>query len=80
VIGLPDDKWGEKVAVVVIPKPGTDRTTITDKDIMECCREKLAGYKRPKEVIFISQDEMPRTPTGKILHRKLREKYKQPKK
>ncbi|HSO62810.1 MAG TPA: AMP-binding protein [Desulfobacterales bacterium] len=78
VIGLPDDKWGEKVAVVVIPKPGTDRSTITDKDIMECCREKLAGYKRPKEVIFISQDEMPRTPTGKILHRKLREKYKQP--
>jgi acyl-CoA synthetase (AMP-forming)/AMP-acid ligase II len=79
VIGLPDDKWGEKVAVVVITKPGTDRNTITDKDIMECCREKLAGYKRPKEVIFISQDEMPRTPTGKILHRKLREKYKQPK-
>jgi acyl-CoA synthetase (AMP-forming)/AMP-acid ligase II len=78
VIGLPDDKWGEKVAVVVITKPGTDRSTITDKDIMECCREKLAGYKRPKEVIFISQDEMPRTPTGKILHRKLREKYKQP--
>jgi acyl-CoA synthetase (AMP-forming)/AMP-acid ligase II len=41
---------------------------------MECCREKLAGYKRPKEVIFISQDEMPRTPTGKILHRVLRER------
>jgi acyl-CoA synthetase (AMP-forming)/AMP-acid ligase II len=78
VIGLPDDKWGEKVAVVVITKPGMDRGAITDKDIMECCREKLAGYKRPKEVIFISRDEMPRTPTGKILHRKLREKYKQP--
>jgi acyl-CoA synthetase (AMP-forming)/AMP-acid ligase II len=78
VIGLPDDKWGEKVAVVVITRPGIDPSSITDKDIMECCREKLAGYKRPKEVIFISQDEMPRTPTGKILHRKLREKYKQP--
>jgi len=80
VVGLPDDKWGEKVAAVIITKPGVDPADITEKDIMECCRQKLAGYKRPKEVIFISQDEMPRTPTGKILHRKLREKYKQPKK
>jgi len=80
VVGLPDDKWGEKVAAVVITRPGVDPTRITAKDIMECCREKLAGHKRPKEVIFISQDEMPRTPTGKILHRKLRERYRDPKK
>ncbi len=80
VIGLPDEKWGEKVAAVVITKPGVDPKSITDKDILECCREKLAGYKRPKDVIFISQDEMPRTPTGKILHRKLRERFRQPKK
>jgi acyl-CoA synthetase (AMP-forming)/AMP-acid ligase II len=76
VIGLPDDKWGEKVAAVVITKPGIDPGTITEQDIMRCCREKLAGYKRPKELIFISQEEMPRTPTGKILHRKLREKFR----
>jgi acyl-CoA synthetase (AMP-forming)/AMP-acid ligase II len=78
VIGLPDDKWGEKVAAVVIPKPDVDPKTITEEQIMECCRAKLAGYKRPKEVIFISPDEMPRTPTGKILHRKLRERYRPP--
>jgi acyl-CoA synthetase (AMP-forming)/AMP-acid ligase II len=42
---------------------------------MICCKEKLAGFKRPKEVIFIEQDDMPRTPTGKILHRKLKDKY-----
>jgi acyl-CoA synthetase (AMP-forming)/AMP-acid ligase II len=80
VVGLPDDKWGEKVAAVVITRPGVDPKSITATDIMECCREKLAGYKRPKEVIFISQDEMPRTPTGKILHRKLRERYRDQKK
>jgi acyl-CoA synthetase (AMP-forming)/AMP-acid ligase II len=39
------------------------------------CRGKIAGYKLPKEVLFIDEAEMPRTPTGKILHRKLREKY-----
>jgi acyl-CoA synthetase (AMP-forming)/AMP-acid ligase II len=47
---------------------------------MECCRDKLAGYKRPKEVIFISSEDMPRTPTGKILHRILKEKLRLPKK
>ncbi len=80
VVGVPDEKWGEKVAAVIITRPGVDPTTITEKDIMACCREKLAGYKRPKEVIFISQDEMPRTPTGKILHRVLRERLGAPKK
>lgn len=74
-IGLPDDKWGERVAVVVVPKPGVREDMINENIIMDCCRGKMAGYKRPKEVIFINPDEMPRTPTGKILHRKLREKY-----
>ena len=74
VVGIPDEKWGEKVAAVIITRPGVDPKRITEKEIMECCREKLAGYKRPKEVIFIAQEEMPRTPTGKILHRVLRER------
>jgi acyl-CoA synthetase (AMP-forming)/AMP-acid ligase II len=76
VIGLPDDKWGEKVAAVVIPKPGIDKNAIKEQDIIDCCKAGLAGYKRPKEVIFIDPDDMPRTPTGKILHRKLREKFR----
>ena len=80
VVGVPDDKWGEKVAAVVVTRPGVDPRSITEKEIMECCRDKLAGYKRPKEVIFISQDDMPRTPTGKILHRILRERLRQQKK
>ncbi len=76
VIGLPDDKWGEKVAAVVIPKPGIDKDSIKEQDIIDCCKVGLAGYKRPKEVIFVDPDDMPRTPTGKILHRKLREKFR----
>ena len=72
VIGLTDEKWGERVTAVVIPKKNND---INEKKIIDFCRDKMAGYKRPKQVILIKEDEMPRTPTGKILHRKLREQY-----
>ncbi len=76
VIGLPDDKWGEKVAAVVIKKPGVDDSDIDEETIKQCCKDQMAGYKSPKEILFIDEDEMPRTPTGKILHRKLREKFR----
>jgi len=76
VIGLPDDKWGEKVAAVIIKKQGADDSAINEEIIKNCCKEQMAGYKSPKEILFINEDEMPRTPTGKILHRKLREKFR----
>jgi acyl-CoA synthetase (AMP-forming)/AMP-acid ligase II len=76
VIGLPDDKWGEKVAAVVIKKPGVADSDIDEETIKQCCKDQMAGYKNPKEILFIKEDEMPRTPTGKILHRKLREKFR----
>ncbi len=76
IVGLPDDKWGEKVAAVVIRKPGLDESKINEDTIRQCCQSQMAGFKRPKEIIFIDEDEMPRTPTGKILHRKLREKFR----
>ena len=75
VIGLPDEKWGEKVTAVVVKKDGLKPEDITEEMIKKCCRGNIATYKTPKEVIFIEEDEMPRTPTGKILHRKLRDKY-----
>jgi len=76
VISIPDDKWGEAVKAVVILKEGEKAT---EKEIIEWCRGKIAGYKKPKSVDFILASEMPRTTTGKILHRKLRERYaKQP--
>jgi len=72
VIGIPDRKWGEAVKAVVILKDGK---SATDSEIIEHCRGKMAGFKKPKSVDFIRPDEMPRTGTGKILHRMLREKY-----
>jgi len=72
VIGLPHDKWGEQVTAIVILKDGM---TATEKDIMAFCKGKIGGYKRPREIFFIKPDEMPRTNTGKILHRKLRDRY-----
>ncbi|BBO81137.1 hypothetical protein DSCO28_17030 [Desulfosarcina ovata subsp. sediminis] len=74
-IGLPDEKWGEKILAVVTLKDGVDEKSVSQEDIQSCCRERLASYKRPKEVIFIKNTEMPRTATGKILHRKLKDRY-----
>lgn len=71
-IGVPDEKWGEKVVVIVVPKPGTSQAQINEEIIKEYCKNNLAAYKRPKEVVFIKPEEMPRTATGKILHRELR--------
>jgi acyl-CoA synthetase (AMP-forming)/AMP-acid ligase II len=75
VIGVPDAVWGEAVKAVVILKEGEKAT---QEEIINWCREKMAGYKKPKSVDFIKPEEMPRTATGKILHRKLREKYSIP--
>jgi acyl-CoA synthetase (AMP-forming)/AMP-acid ligase II len=75
VIGVPDDKWGEAVKAVVVLKKGE---LATEEEIIEWCRGKMAGFKKPKSVEFISDAEMPRTTTGKILHRKLRERYAEP--
>jgi acyl-CoA synthetase (AMP-forming)/AMP-acid ligase II len=72
VIGVPDDVWGEAVKAVVILKEGEKAKP---EEIIEWCRGKMAGYKKPKTVDFIKPEDMPRTTTGKILHRKLKEKY-----
>ena len=72
VIGVPHEKWGEQVTAVVVLHEGQ---TATADEISAHCKGKIAGYKVPKNIIFISDEEMPRTGTGKILHRMLREKY-----
>ena len=73
IIGLPHEKWGEAVTAVVIPQDPD--AAPTEEDIFAFCKDKLAGYKRPKSARFIAQDEMPRTGSGKIIHRVLRERY-----
>jgi acyl-CoA synthetase (AMP-forming)/AMP-acid ligase II len=75
VIGIPDDKWGEAVKAVVVLNEGYKPGDELAKGIIDFSRGKLAGFKRPKSLDFIDDLEMPRTPTGKILHRILREKY-----
>jgi acyl-CoA synthetase (AMP-forming)/AMP-acid ligase II len=71
VIGLPDAKWGERVHAVVVLHGGS---AASEDEIIDWCRDRIAGYKRPRSVSFIADDEMPRTATGKILHRTLRGK------
>jgi len=73
IIGLPHERWGEEVTAFVIPKDPD--APPTEEEIIDFCRGKMAGYKRPKAVRFISQEEMPRTGSGKILHRALRERF-----
>jgi len=71
VIGVNHAKWVEAVTAVVVPRKGEN---ITEDDIIALCREHLAGFKVPKKVVFV--DALPKTPTGKILKRDMRETYK----
>jgi acyl-CoA synthetase (AMP-forming)/AMP-acid ligase II len=70
VIGVPDDKWGESVKAMVVLKPGARPDA---EDILSFTRTRLAGFKVPKSVDFVSA--LPRGPSGKILRRVLREPY-----
>jgi fatty-acyl-CoA synthase len=71
VIGLPDPKWIEIVAVVAVPKKGA---SINAKQIIAYCKEHLAGFKCPKKVFIAAK--LPKNPSGKILKRELKEQYK----
>jgi acyl-CoA synthetase (AMP-forming)/AMP-acid ligase II len=72
VIGIPDDKWGEKVIAVVSLK---NNASACEKEIIEFCRDKMASYKKPKTVKFVPAEDMPKTTSGKILHRELRKLF-----
>jgi acyl-CoA synthetase (AMP-forming)/AMP-acid ligase II len=72
VIGVEDYKWGEAVKAVVVLKEGM---SASQQEMIDFCKDELAPFKKPKSVDFISDSEMPRTPTGKILHRLLCERY-----
>jgi fatty-acyl-CoA synthase len=72
VIGVPHEKWGEQVTAVIVLHEGQ---TALQEEISSYCKGKIAGYKVPKNIIFIKDEEMPRSGPGKILHRVLRERY-----
>ncbi|MEQ8841016.1 MAG: AMP-binding protein [Acidimicrobiales bacterium] len=73
VIGVPNDEFGEEVKAVVQVAENVVDTAGVEADLMASCGILLAGYKRPRSIDFIA--EMPRTGTGKILKRELREPY-----
>jgi fatty-acyl-CoA synthase len=64
-VGTPDETWGEVVTAVVVA-----REPVEPDALIEHCRTRLAGYKRPRRVRFM--DALPRNATGKILKRELR--------
>ena len=75
VIGVPDPKWGERIVAVVVPRPTVQASQDLARELVAFTGDRIAGYKKPKAVEFIAAEEMPRTPTGKILHRSLRDRF-----
>lgn len=69
VIGMPDEKWGERVHAVIVLKEGMQAD---EEEIIRFCKERLASYKKPRSVEFVS--DLPRNPSGKILKKELRKK------
>jgi long-chain acyl-CoA synthetase len=71
VFGIPDEKWGELVAAAVVLRPGTN---LSSEELKEYCKTRIASYKVPRHIEFVTE-ELPKSGSGKILKRVLREKY-----
>ncbi len=72
VIGVPSPRWGEEVCAVIVPEPGH---RLTAEALEAFLREQIAGYKRPRRLVFV--DALPRNATGKVLRRVLKERFAQ---
>lgn len=70
VIGLPDERWGERVCAVIQPAAGA---TVDTSELVAYCRERLASFKKPSVVQVV--DDFPRTISGKIQKHLLRERF-----
>jgi acyl-CoA synthetase (AMP-forming)/AMP-acid ligase II len=74
VIGVPDDRWGERVHAVIVLRPGSEASKETlQESLQEHCRALIAGYKVPRSLEFV--DALPISGAGKVLKRDLRERY-----
>ena len=70
VLGIPHPRWVETPLAAVVAAPGAEPS---EEELIEHCRERLAGYKKPSAVVFVA--ELPRNAAGKVLKRTLRERY-----
>ena len=70
VVGIPDERWGEKVTAMVILSAGQ---SATEEELIAHCRTLIAGYKVPKTIRFLPS--FPMTPSGKVLKRDLRAQF-----
>ena len=66
MVGVPDDEWGQRIAAVVVTMPGR---SLGAETVQAYARQHLRGSKTPEVVLF--RDELPRTPTGKLLRRQV---------
>ena len=71
--GLPDEHWGERVAAAVVLRPGEAGEATGVEELMGFARRRLAGFKVPRSIFLV--DELPRTGSGKIVKRELRERF-----
>jgi len=71
IVGLPHPRWIEAVTAFVVPKPGE---SITEEEIIQFCKQNLAGYKVPKKVVVLN--EIPKNPSGKVLKKDIRNQFK----
>ncbi len=72
VIGLDDEDWGQQVCAIIQCAPGVDEAALAD-ELTNFCLQQLAPAERPRQLFF--EHQLPRTATGKLLHRKMREQY-----
>jgi fatty-acyl-CoA synthase len=70
VVAVPDARWGETPKAIVVLKPGAQAT---EAELIQHCRDRLAHFKAPRSVDF--RDALPKSGTGKILKRELREPF-----
>ncbi len=73
VIGTKDIEWGEAVSAVAALKPGE---TVTEEELIAFCKDKVAGYKKPKKVFFV-REALPRNALGKVLRKDLRKRFEE---
>jgi len=72
VVGIPDPRWGESLAAVIVARAGGQ---VTADELIAHCRQYLGGYKIPRHITFVA--DLPRNPSGKVMKRTIREQLRQ---